>query len=59
MFLLHSEPFEIDVPGRKPKLEVSDAPDPRTSRLLYRQNLEISQFVSSSSQLLRAFDCEL
>jgi hypothetical protein len=33
-FLLHSKSFEIVIPGRKPKQKVSDAPDPRTFRLL-------------------------
>jgi hypothetical protein len=31
-------PFQIDIPGRKLKREVSVAPDPRTSCLLYCQN---------------------
>jgi len=35
--LLHSESFDIDVPGRRSKLKVSDAPDPRTFSLCYGQ----------------------
>jgi hypothetical protein len=39
--------------GRSPKLEVSDAPDPRTSCLLYDQTLKSSfQLLAFSYQLI-------
>jgi hypothetical protein len=48
-------PFQIDIPGRKLKREVSDAPDPRTSCQLHCQNLKISsQFLVRSSKFFLA-----
>jgi hypothetical protein len=44
-------PFQIDIPGRKLKREVSDAPDPRTSCLIYCQNPKnSSKFLVRSSK---------